>query len=680
MMPNGKSNNQNRSSYRDNSIRTRRKKVKLVKFIAPLILATLLATVFMTQTGILNIPAANAAESDLVIKRAFYETDSHSNNVIVQSSDLYLNHYQVGFKIPSIESAKPSQITLLYRNVRVVKNYESEFQTFVNNNWILKDSRGNMIRSTYSSSQYIVDKGSSSYQRWVANWIKSYIDRYGYDGVFIDCAVYSTIGEDLWGTTASGAINPRTGRLYTDAEYRQAEISMINTIKDTIGSKLVIGNGIYDGTRFFQRDYDQILLNSKIDGVMSEGWLMTLDNPQWYSESKWKDSVDFEVWLENNFLPKGKIFIPTCQNVESYDQVGTRLPSGCTSEQYALYCFSSVLLGASRSGSTYLNLGSYILRSYPQSLFDIELGTPTGNYYMTTGTHVYTRDYTKTKILVNPTSTTYTVNLDQTYRTPEGQTISGRVTMYPHTGRILERLGTTPAPTPTPTPTPSPSPQPTPTPTPTPNPPPPSSSIIFSDNFEANSFSRWDGQTTTTGESVYITRASWGAPVYDGSYCARFRTDGEYDTARSYVYKNVGSRSTIYARAEINFDTGLALDSWNALWTIQFIDSSGSIIASYGVRADRNSAKWACMYGDETHYATFGPQQDRWYTVEAMFTRSSYGNTVAIYIDGTQAASFSVNTSGENNIAEVRIGIPYNAPGYTSAIYADSVVIDDSYI
>jgi hypothetical protein len=637
----------------------RMKKTKLAKIFPAIALGILITLVLVNSIDFINISSASA-EPTMVIKRAFFETDNHPDSVIVEKSDMYLNHQQVSFKISNIESTKPSQVTLLYRNVRAVNTYDPEFQTFLNNNWILRDAHGNLLRTTANPSQYIVDKGSPAYQQWVANWINSNVYQYGYDGVFLDCSVYPTIGENLWGTPAYGvgAINPRTGRLYTDQEHKQSEISLINRIKYTLGNKLVIGNGIYEGQRFFQRDYDEIILNSQIDGVVSEGWLMTFDNPYWYSESKWLENIKFAAWLETNFLPRGKIFIPAMQNVEPYDGGATRLPSGATAEQYALYGFSSLLLTATRSGSTYINFGRYILYDYPQSLFKIELGTPIGNYYMITGTHIYTRDFTKTKILVNPTYNTYTVKLDGNYRTPEGQTVGPSITLYPHTGKILERLSDSPA---------------------AGSEPPQISSMLFSDSYESNSFEKWNKLTTTSGESAYISRTSWGAPVYEGQYSARFRTDGQYTTARSYSYKEVGSKTTLYAEAMIYYDTGLSLNQWKALWNIQFIDSSNSIIASYGVKADQTSAKWACMYGSQTDFASFGPQQDRWYKVEAMFKKSSYGDTIGLYVNSEKVASLSINTTGENSVAGVRIGIPYSDAGHTSAIYADSIKISERY-
>ena len=51
-----------------------------------------------------------------------------------------------------------------------------------------------------------------------------------------------------------------------------------------------------------------------------------------------------------------------------------------------------------------------------QNLFKTDLGVPKGNYYVIEGTHVYERDFSKVKVLVNPTNDNYTVYLDEDYK------------------------------------------------------------------------------------------------------------------------------------------------------------------------------------------------------------------------------------------------------------------------
>jgi hypothetical protein len=564
---------------------------------------------------------------------------------------MYICHVEKASKIQQIHQIRPDLICLIYRNVRSVKGGSSEFQTALSNNWILKDANGILIYCQ-DFNEYIVDKGSPSYQTWVANLIKTNVDKYGANGVFADCTLYPTIGEHCWGTNwksgeAGPPINPRTGQLYTDEEQKKAEIALINKIKDTIAPKLVIGNGIFTGEKFFQRDYDDILIGSKIDGVMSEAWLSTRGSSEWYSESKWLDSIEFVVWLENNFLKEGKMFLPVSENAETNDQLKAVLPSGCTKEQYVTYCFSSLMLGATSSSSHYLNLGYYMPEDYPQSLFKIDFGNPQNSYYLVQGTHVYARDFSEIKVLVNPTYQSYHVSLSGQYETLDGQPVTSPITVNPHTGILLRKIEAPPPP------------------------PPPPSNIYFKSGFETGNFVEWDGTYVTSGETASVVRSL----PHDGVYHARFTTDGSASIARAYCYKNVAGVGELYTLAYVNIDSGLPLNNWNALWLIQFRDSSGSVVASYGIKADASGTKWALMYGGQTVYAASGPQADSWYAVEAYFNKTTSGKTLAIYVDGQEVASLSLNTSGANDVAQVRVGIAYNDPSYKFSIYIDTVTV-----
>jgi hypothetical protein len=199
---------------------------------------------------------------------------------------------------------------------------------------------------------------------------------------------------------------------------------------------------------------------------------------------------------------------------------------------------------------------------------------------------------------------------------------------------------------------------------------------IFASGFETGNFGEWDGTYVTTGETATVVSTL----PHDGVYHARFTTDGSASPARAYCYKNVAGVGELYTLAYVNVDSGLPLSSWNALWLIQFRDASGSVIASYGVKADALGTKWALMYGGQTAYATSGPQANTWYSVEAYFNKTAYGKSLIIYVDGQEAASLTVNTSGANNIAQVFVGIAYNDPSYTFNVYIDTVTIDDQYI
>ena len=154
---------------------------------------------------------------------------------------------------------------------------------------------------------------------------------------------------------------------------------------------------------------------------------------QFYPEDKWKKSVDFVSWIQNNFLNQtGRLYLPLGRCSQD------TIPENCTTEQVATFIFSSLLLGITNS-QNYLFLVAPLVDKI-QNLFKIDLGAPLGIYYLIEGIHVYARDFTKVKVLVNPTDETFSVNLNEDYETLEGQVVSA-INIGPHTGVILKTIG-----------------------------------------------------------------------------------------------------------------------------------------------------------------------------------------------------------------------------------------------
>jgi subtilisin-like proprotein convertase family protein len=377
------------------------------------------------------------------MKRAFSDYWSFSPLLYSEKTDLYICHCEVAVtgKVEEIHQIRPDVVCLLYRNMRAIKEESPEFQMALDGNWILKDSKGQLIRETVYGG-VTVDKGNLDYQDWVADWIKSYLDQYGFDGVYTDRNLYNTVWFAFWGTTwTSGEtgppINPRTGQVYTDAEYTADQIALTNKVKDRIYPRLLVCNGIIQGQRFFQYGLADTLLNTKLDGVVSEYLFSNDEYAQWYSESKWKASLDYIAWLEKNFLFRNKIFLPGMSHANS----PSTLPADCTQEQYMTYAFASLFLAAKNFSQYYPYLGDgsqYGMQDYPQNLFKLDLGKPVNDYYVVTGTHVYARDFSKTKILVNPTTQSYSISLNGSYMTLDGASVKSPLTLNPHTGMILK--------------------------------------------------------------------------------------------------------------------------------------------------------------------------------------------------------------------------------------------------
>ena len=399
--------------------------------------------------GMVSYLTSNAS---LIIRRQIYQNWRFSPELRAATSDLWIGHWDAVNEAVQTKEIRPDFLAFLYVNIRErfpngTNDPPGTFDTFMQNGWFLKDQYGTYIRSTDYGS-YIVDVGNTAVQEWYANWIKGIIDANGLDGCQLDNCLPSS--EIMWNTQPSGPINPRTGNVWTDQEFNSAVIAFVNKIKDTIGSKTVLGNGVWNGVRFWdsrQQWFTNLLLNSKIDGIISEGWMGDYEMTDWYNEATWLDSINLAVWVQDNILAKRKqgVFFPICASAGLPEEplpdgsYRAALPPGVAEEQYVTFCFASLLLAASANGN-YMNFGNYLPQSYPQSLFEVDVGTPLGAYQMVNGTHVYVRDFSNVKVLVNPTYDSYSVNLDANYETLNGTNLVSPITVAPHTGIILRRL------------------------------------------------------------------------------------------------------------------------------------------------------------------------------------------------------------------------------------------------
>lgn len=455
----------------------------------------------------------------LKIKRFMFEINPNypfppdlnfSAKAYATTTDMWNGHYDMLYKAQAIHQIRTDYISTLYRNIQVIwapgdKNLgiqgspecnSTEWNLFAKNGWILKDAKGNDVYINKAFQGCLVDIGNSSYQNWLANWYKDYCDTYGIDGAYLDLYLPTTqlvkgaFGNHFYSNpyplTETVPLNPRTNNPWTDEEYTNALKDLSAKVKNAVGSRLVLANTIFSGNGFYdaynEQYYKDLILNSAIDGIVFEApWSETAKIPYWYDEGNWTASLNCLAWLEDKFLSRDKILMLISENagcnwpLNDSMQVGDpNLPSGVSKEQYVTYCFASTLLSAN-SSKIYQTFGYYTPYSYPQSLYQIDLGNPQRAYNRVDSkdesgrdTHLYIRQFSKGDVLVNPTNFNCIVGFDANKYNFTGERLTSPVTVYAHTAQIL--LNTAPPPTPTPTPTPTATPAPTPTPTPSPTP------------------------------------------------------------------------------------------------------------------------------------------------------------------------------------------------------------------
>ncbi|MCJ7771082.1 hypothetical protein MUP37_05860 [Candidatus Bathyarchaeota archaeon] len=201
---------------------------------------------------------------------------------------------------------------------------------------------------------------------------------------------------------------------------------------------------------------------------------------------------------------------------------------------------------------------------------------------------------------------------------------------------------------------------------------------LFADGFESGDFLAWSGTTITSVGSATIASTM----PHSGSYSGKFSvSSGSGSPAkRAYCYKNVGSLAQLNASAYVYVDSGLPLANGQNMWLIQFIDSGGNALASYGMRADSSGTKWAVQYGN-TPYALASssiprPATGQWYLLQAYYKHAASGNTIVLYVNGVQVAALARNTSSNNNVAICRFGIDYYTITTAASMYVDDVIIN----
>jgi hypothetical protein len=405
----------------------------------------------ISSVGRVTYPAPSG---QIKILRQSFHRSTWSVSRFASIIDVYQGHYDTLSVVPQIKAIRSDVLAFVYYNTVIVwrenhAEYDAaKLQLFIDNNWILKDSSGSYI-DTLNYAGYFVDFGNPAYHTWLANWYNNYVNQYQLDGASLDNVFWdSTV---WWCKEPNGKtpINPRTGSAFTNQQICDAYKQMTIKIRDTLGSaKHVLINGIYNGNHFYAAWRNPYFVDGMLhggqDAVMSEGWLDNRDASVWMTYDNWLKSINMAVWLEDNFpAAGGQFFMPICCDYSWWGNPPHGYPTDMTQEeyeQYATYCYASGLLTI-KTLKTMFSFGYYIAEAYPQSLFKINIGTPSESHHTLGSSNVYARKFTEGMVLVNPTYDAYIVTIDSEYKNAvTGNSVSSPLTVQPHTGLILTKV------------------------------------------------------------------------------------------------------------------------------------------------------------------------------------------------------------------------------------------------
>jgi len=370
--------------------------------------------------------------------RFYYEGDNYKK--FAGCYDIIWMHYEPAREntppMPlRLKAVAPNLKVMLYRNSRAIYKHEiEELALFRQNKWLLLTPDGEEITARKWTAQRLVDKGNPAYQAYLAKWIKTWVSNGGYDGVILDDiygnnqVLYDCVGI-ISGCDAQKVcipINPRTGKAFTNTDWLAADLQIIRAVKQALGTKPVMGNVTWTGINFWRNlsaTYSTLLKEPTFDGFMIEGFVNW--GTGWLSEGDWKQSIDEIIWVEQN-LPRTKSVIVAGDSWKT-------IPTDTTRDEFALYCFASLMLGMSPTRNYYIFEGptggvldNNYCRVFSQWLHTLNFGNPLGAYYTlgVTGAKVYIREFENGMVLVNPTIGSVTVNLPKIYRTITGESVS----------------------------------------------------------------------------------------------------------------------------------------------------------------------------------------------------------------------------------------------------------------
>jgi hypothetical protein len=334
-------------------------------------------------------------------------------------------------KIRYLHSLNPGLTALPYVNALVKYSKDGDYPRLLASDpgWFLRDREGRLVHEPGRPQNVLMDPASPGWIAYRAHQLRKLVDQFGYDGAFLD-NVFAYISDHGSVYYSAQPIDPRTGAQYGNQSWYQDTLRFLRAMKRAIGpSKLLIFNGLVTGRTFVRYRYQDLSYVAATDGALEEGFVRWDTDPAGAhrSEAAWKQDVDSIAAINRT----GKIAIGWTDLA--------RPATAAQANRIELYSLSSYLLAA--GGARYYSFLNEPVTTPVQPYdptWSLKLGAPLGPYYYQR--HLYQRDFTGGKVVVNPTDTgnAYTLELHHPYATPDGH-LTSAITVPPKTGRILLR-------------------------------------------------------------------------------------------------------------------------------------------------------------------------------------------------------------------------------------------------
>jgi hypothetical protein len=340
--------------------------------------------------------ATGTIATHLVVYGYIIITDAEAA-FIASHFDLVILGFELPSNIQKIRAANPTIKLIGYKSFTTASAEESDW-SMVNQHedWFLHSTvTGERVRDpSVSQSRYRMDFSNAGWQNHIATWCANQLAKYPMvDGIFAD-NVEEAI-RLLW----SNAWSVPVAELPTDyvTNFNAHMVQMLQTVKNTIGSKLLVVN---------TPDVNALMIQY-CDGQMIEHFLhrsqRTLTD---YTQT----NPTAEISLLEKLSATGKIVLASS---------GATIPQNPTATDIELvhkcvvYCLSGFLLGYSGKASFGFESLKYDYTGHNcyWDEMDAPIGTPVGAKYNVQG-DLWARDFTAGRVFLNIGNlNTYTVNV-----------------------------------------------------------------------------------------------------------------------------------------------------------------------------------------------------------------------------------------------------------------------------
>jgi hypothetical protein len=317
--------------------------------------------------------------------------------------------------VQAMRRAAPDLVLLAYVNGTLAQR--SQGGTYPRT-WYLRDAAGQRVRSL-DWGNYLMDPRNPG---WIADRVdrcRHLIQESGFDGCLVDMLGTAPIHE---GYVTAAPIDPETDDPWTPDAWLAATAGLGAAVRQGNLGASVVGNGLGNGVRFFDREAPSEQILTGIDGGIAEAWLRTAGEPvdRYPDVEAWRQSVDMLQATDKTVFVEVKVWTRSTERQTA---------------AWRLFALASFLLG--NAGTSYFAFsGARAGNGVAPDVLTVgsRLGAPIGSYEERDG--VYRRSFVDGKVLVNPSGQTSTIDLGADYRDDAG-TVVRSLTLGPHSAAIL---------------------------------------------------------------------------------------------------------------------------------------------------------------------------------------------------------------------------------------------------